>query len=109
MPTSSSAISEPARAQTQHAHAQVVQEVDAAEERGDIGEWSQEGQPEHILAEEPARGEVVSERVLPALDAVELTLGNGMRVTFRPSQLMDDQILLSVRVPPARARLHTAA
>jgi hypothetical protein len=76
---------------------QVIKEVDAAEAAGAIGEWSQEGQPERIFEAEPPRGAIAAEAWLPALGATELALENGMRVTYRPSDLMDDQIVMSVR------------
>lgn len=84
--------------------AQVFERVNSAEQAGTLEDWSHEGMPERLLEEEPARGSIVRERHLDALGATQLHLSNGMRVTYRHSDLMQDQVLLSVRshTPPAR-------
>jgi hypothetical protein len=78
---------------------QVVQRVDAAEAAGSIGPWDDELPPDKLLEDEPSPGDIVETRELEDLGATELTLGNGMRVAFRHSDLLEDQILLSGFAP----------
>jgi hypothetical protein len=82
----------------QQIRVQVIASVDAAEASGSISEWSHVDLPEALLQSEPQRGGIVSEVALEALGATELTLSNSMRVSFRCSELMDDQVLMSVRL-----------
>lgn len=76
---------------------QVVGRVDAAEAAGKITPWAEELPPDRLMQEAPTAGTVTGERDLENLSARELTLGNGMRVVYRQSDLQDDQILLMVR------------
>lgn len=76
---------------------QIFERVNNAEQAGTLEEWSHEGLPERLLEHEPQRGSIVREQPLNGLDATELHLSNGMRVTYRHSDLMQDQVLLSVR------------
>ena len=78
-----------------------MQEVDAAEAAGDIEPWQKESQAETLLQEEPPRGAIVSEQKVEAFDGTELELSNGMRVVYRKSDLMEDQIIMSVRKRPS--------
>lgn len=40
-------------------------------------------------------GSIVSERTFQALGATELTLSNGMRVCFKSTDFLEDEVLLS--------------
>lgn len=71
--------------------------MDAAAAAGNIEAWGDDGLPERLLGSEPAPGGIVAEAALESLEATQLQLSNGMRVTYRKSNLMDDQILLAVR------------
>ena len=51
--------------------------------QGAIGLWVEDDVPDCLLPSEPLPGVVVSERSYEGLGAVELTLGNGMRVCIK--------------------------
>ena len=54
--------------------------------------------PDHLIAPDalPASGLVVSERHYAGdLGATELLLGNGMRVCFKPTTFLDDEVMLT--------------
>ncbi|GIL48315.1 hypothetical protein Vafri_4598 [Volvox africanus] len=75
----------------------VFERVAAAEAAGDIGPWEEPPAPESLMAEvpEPLAPEtaIVKERYFPApLDVTELTLSNGMRVAFKSTTFMRDEI-----------------
>jgi hypothetical protein len=76
---------------------QAIAKANEKEAARDLKVWTYEGLPEKLLDFEPQRGSIVEEKHLESLDATELLLSNGMRVTFRRSDLMQDQVLLSVR------------
>lgn len=73
-----------------------VSRVDAAERSGSIQRWSQEDAPEDLLAATPEPGHIVDRRHFPVLDATELTLSNGMRICYKTSKALEDQVLLHV-------------
>ncbi|GIL74679.1 hypothetical protein Vretimale_2315 [Volvox reticuliferus] len=75
----------------------VLERVAVAEAAGDIGPWEEPPAPESLMAElpEPLAPEtaIVKERYFPApLDVTELTLSNGMRVAFKSTTFMRDEI-----------------
>jgi hypothetical protein len=81
-------------------HVQVraaVARVDAAEATGSIQRWSQEDAPEDLLVTAPEAGQIVDRKHFPVLDATELTLSNGMRICYKVSKALEDQVLLHVR------------
>jgi hypothetical protein len=77
---------------------QAISRVNEKEAARDLELWTYEGLPEKLLESEPKRGSIIEEKKLESLEATELLLSNGMRITFRQSDLMQDQVLLSVWV-----------
>ncbi|GFR46296.1 hypothetical protein Agub_g7852, partial [Astrephomene gubernaculifera] len=79
---------------------QVVERVAAAEAGGSIPPWQEPPAPESLMAELPeplpVEEAVVGERYFPApLDVTELTLRNGMRVCFKNTAFMRDEVHLT--------------
>ncbi|KAK9797738.1 hypothetical protein WJX73_003633 [Symbiochloris irregularis] len=74
----------------------VVAKVQALERRGEIGEWEQVDDLDSLLPEdyEPQPGEITSVKKWPKMGATELLLSNGMRVTFKSTTFLDDQIMM---------------
>ena len=102
------AVQYPARTSEDAVRA-VVRAVDQREAEGTLEPWSQEDVPETLLEVLPERGAVVSTRTFPLLDATELTLSNGMRVCYKVTRALEDQVLLHAfaagglsEVPPVR-------
>lgn len=52
-----------------------------------------------LMAEPPAPGRVVSERVLAEIGTREWTLANGARVILKPTDFQNDEVLLAARSP----------
>ncbi|BDA41495.1 probable zinc protease PqqL [Coccomyxa sp. Obi] len=78
--------------------AEVVQRVDQAEVNGEIGPPdTQADVPTSIIpaGKEPQPGEIVERHHFPKLGATELVLSNGMKVCYKVTDLLDDQILLT--------------
>eukprot|EP00798_Chlamydomonas_sp_ICE-L_P000547 gene547-1962_t len=73
----------------------VVERVAQAEAKGLIEPWNDGDVPEHLMTEEPLPGAIVSERTFKQLNATELTLTNGMRVCFKPTNFMEDEVMLT--------------
>lgn len=82
---------------------QVLARVDAAEAAGTVEPWTDEVPPEKLLDTEPEPGTVAVDESFPNLGGRELRLSNGMRVSYRRSDLQDDQILLAVRTHATHA------
>lgn len=76
--------------------AAVWRRVRDAEQVGALAPWRQAEGPDVLMAAPPPPGSIVSERVFPrAMGAVEWTLSNGMRVAFKESSHMRDEVLLT--------------
>ncbi|GAX81449.1 hypothetical protein CEUSTIGMA_g8878.t1 [Chlamydomonas eustigma] len=77
----------------------VVNKVVALEKDGKIQPWQDEGNvPDCLIPETemPSPGVIVSERSLEgSLSATELLLGNGMRVCFKSTDFLHDEVLIS--------------
>ncbi|CAL5222596.1 g4987 [Coccomyxa viridis] len=81
--------------------AAVVARVDAAEREGTLERWAQEDAPTAVIPEgqEPQPGTIEGRRHWPELDATVLQLGNGMKVFYKVTEFMDDQILMTGFAP----------
>eukprot|EP00897_Mesotaenium_endlicherianum_P008456 jgi/Mesen1/7639/ME000004S07907 len=73
----------------------VAARVAALEASGGIAKWQEEDVPEDLVAVPPTVGEVVASTEYPKLGATELVLSNGMRVCYKPTDFLDDQVLIS--------------
>ncbi|KAL6755922.1 Metalloenzyme, LuxS/M16 peptidase-like protein [Haematococcus lacustris] len=80
--------------------AAVVARVTQAEAQGEIGPWEGDAElPERLIPNDlvtPLESEaVVSEKHCPLLDATELVLRNGMRVVFKSTSFMEDEVMMT--------------
>lgn len=75
--------------------AEVVACVAAAEAAGSIQPWPYEDAPVELVGELPPPGQITSRIELPELEATELVLSNGMRVTYKRTEFLHDQVLMS--------------
>lgn len=73
----------------------VLRGVDDAESAGELGPWPFEDAPAHLIEKLPPPGTIVSRVRLPEIGATELVLSNGMKVTFKETDFLKDQVLLS--------------
>ncbi|KAJ9517538.1 hypothetical protein QJQ45_024978 [Haematococcus lacustris] len=80
--------------------AAVVARVTQAEAQGEIGPWEGDAElPDRLIPNDlvtPLESEaVVSEKHYPLLDATELVLRNGMRVVFKSTSFMEDEVMMT--------------
>lgn len=66
-----------------------------AHEGGDIAPWDEEHTPDSIVDKLPIPGEVVQSKEFPDIGATELILSNGMRVCYKFTEFLEDQVLIS--------------
>ena len=66
----------------------ILEEITAAE----IEPYEDEALAESLVSEEPAPADIVSEKKLEVLDAVEWTLSNGATVVYRHADFEKDQV-----------------
>ncbi|KAK8921287.1 hypothetical protein KSP39_PZI019966 [Platanthera zijinensis] len=84
-----------------HAHAtvedlkSVVSKVKALEDEGKIPRWDDEHIPEEIALEKPTPGSVIEKSVCSGIAATELLLSNGMRICYKRTDFLDDQIVFT--------------
>lgn len=73
----------------------VVYKIQSLEEAGEILPWDEEQIPEEIVENIPLPGYVVSQTDFPEFGATELILSNGMRICYKCTDFLDDQVLFS--------------
>lgn len=88
-------ILEPRGYATAEAMRAAVARVEAAKAAGGIPSWEEEPLPESVVVHEPEEeGVVEAEKAFDKMGAVEVTLGNGMRVCYKFTDFLDDQVRL---------------
>ncbi|KAF4371416.1 hypothetical protein F8388_001944 [Cannabis sativa] len=73
----------------------VVSKINAAEKEGKIAPWDEEQIPEEIVCTKPNPGEIVQQCEYPNIGATELILSNGMRVCYKCTDFLDDQVMFT--------------
>eukprot|EP00877_Chromochloris_zofingiensis_P010304 jgi/Chrzof1/5527/Cz16g06120.t1 len=73
----------------------VVDKVIAIEQARSLEPWQQLDTPDRLMHTEPAPGEIVSERYHEDLAAYEVVLSNGMRVCWKETNFMEDEVMVS--------------
>ncbi|XP_027343571.1 zinc protease PQQL-like isoform X1 [Abrus precatorius] len=73
----------------------VVKKVNLLEEEGGISYWDDEHVPEEIVTTKPNMGHVVKELEYSNIGATELILSNGMRVCYKRTDFLDDQVIFT--------------
>ncbi|GLJ23437.1 hypothetical protein SUGI_0443600 [Cryptomeria japonica] len=72
-----------------------VSKVEDNESNGYISLWDEEHIPDEIVTRKPDPGNIASETDFPEFGATELVLSNGMRICYRCTDFLDDQVLFS--------------
>ncbi|KAG6556881.1 hypothetical protein Mapa_001461 [Marchantia paleacea] len=85
---------EPRARVTQEDLKAVLYRVEALESRRDIPPWDEELIPDEIVEKIPAAGSIVTSTEFPEFSATELILSNGMRVCYKCTDFLDDQVLI---------------
>ncbi len=80
---------------TEQALQAVVQKV----EEGRIKPYAEKKIEGSLLSSRPTPGQIVAAKPLDAIQALELTFANGVRVVLKPTDFQNDQILLSAYRP----------
>lgn len=73
----------------------MVDKVIAIEQARSLEPWQQLDTPDRLMHTEPAPGEIVSERYHEDLAAYEVVLSNGMRVCWKETNFMEDEVMVS--------------
>ncbi|KNA14112.1 hypothetical protein SOVF_110570 [Spinacia oleracea] len=72
-----------------------VAKITCLEEGGNISAWDEEQVPEEIVTIKPSSGSVDQQQEFAEINVTELILSNGMRVCYKCTDLLDDQVLIS--------------
>ncbi|PWA80900.1 insulinase (Peptidase family M16) protein [Artemisia annua] len=72
-----------------------VLKINALEEEGNISPWDEDHIPEEIVASKPNPGSVVEESEYSNIGATEVILSNGMRVCYKCTDFLEDQVLFT--------------
>ncbi|XP_072967419.1 zinc protease PQQL-like isoform X1 [Typha angustifolia] len=73
----------------------VVSKVNALEEDRRIPPWDDEHVPEEIVGDKPNLGIIVQQDEYPSIGATELVLSNGMRICYKSTDFLDDQVIFT--------------
>ncbi|KAH9801198.1 zinc protease PQQL-like [Citrus sinensis] len=72
----------------------IVLKIKNLEEKN-ISPWDEENIPEEIVSTKPSPGNIVQQFEYENLGATELVLSNGMRVCYKCTDFLDDQVLFT--------------
>ncbi|KAJ9547899.1 hypothetical protein OSB04_020442 [Centaurea solstitialis] len=72
-----------------------VLKINSFEEEGNISPWDEEHIPEEIVTSKPNPGTVVQESEYSNIGATELILSNGIRVCYKCTDFLEDQVLFT--------------
>ncbi|XP_047310984.1 zinc protease PQQL-like [Impatiens glandulifera] len=73
----------------------IVAKINSLEEERNIPPWDDEKIPEEIVNVKPNPGHIMHENIYQNIGATELILSNGMRVCYKCTDFLDDQILFT--------------
>ncbi|CAA3027767.1 zinc protease PQQL-like isoform X1 [Olea europaea subsp. europaea] len=73
----------------------VVLRVNSLEEERKISPWDDENIPEEIVSTMPNPGHIVQQFQYSSISLTELVLSNGMRVCYKCTDFLDDQVLFT--------------
>ncbi|CAI0628468.1 unnamed protein product, partial [Linum tenue] len=73
----------------------VVRKINKLELEQHITPWNEENIPEEIVSVKPTPGQVINQFEYSNIGATELVLSNGMRVCYKCTDFLDDQILFT--------------
>ncbi|KAF2950745.1 hypothetical protein DAI22_01g209300 [Oryza sativa Japonica Group] len=84
-----------------HAHASledlkaVVLKVNTLEQDNAIPPWDEEQIPEEIVSQSPEPGSILDKVEHPGIGATEMILSNGMRICYKCTDFLDDQVVFT--------------
>lgn len=73
----------------------VVLKVNSLEEEKSIPPWDEEQIPEEIVAQAPEPGSIIDKVEHPGIGATEMILSNGMRICYKYTDFLDDQVVFT--------------
>ncbi|GAB4852720.1 hypothetical protein Ancab_016931 [Ancistrocladus abbreviatus] len=73
----------------------VVVKINSLEEGQSISAWDEEHIPEEIVSVKPDPGSIIQQSEYPNIGVTELILSNGMKVCYKCTDFLDDQVLFS--------------
>ncbi|XP_030953176.1 zinc protease PQQL-like isoform X1 [Quercus lobata] len=73
----------------------VVLRINILEEERNISRWDDEQIPEEIVSSKPNSGNIMQQFEYPIVGATELILSNGMRVCYKCTDFLDDQVIFT--------------
>ncbi|KAF5748513.1 putative Mitochondrial-processing peptidase subunit beta mitochondrial [Tripterygium wilfordii] len=73
----------------------VVLRVNSLEEERSISPWDDENIPEEIITTKPKPGDIVQQHEYSNIGVTELILSNGMRICYKCTDFLDDQVLFT--------------
>ncbi|XP_058068278.1 zinc protease PQQL-like isoform X2 [Magnolia sinica] len=72
-----------------------VLKINSLEEERKIPPWDDEHIPEEIVTIKPDPGSIIQQSEFPSIGVTELLLSNGMRVCYKRTDFLDDQVLFT--------------
>lgn len=72
-----------------------VSKVKALKDERKISPWDDEHVPEEIVLDKPTPGSIIEKSVFEDIGTTELLLSNGMRVCYKRTDFLDDQIVFT--------------
>ncbi|KAK9715778.1 hypothetical protein RND81_06G188600 [Saponaria officinalis] len=73
----------------------IVAKITYLEEEQSISPWDEEQVPEEIVSIEPESGNIIHQQDYSDIGVTELILSNGMRVCYKCTNFLDDQVLIT--------------
>ncbi|XP_065849756.1 zinc protease PQQL-like isoform X2 [Euphorbia lathyris] len=73
----------------------VLLKIDILEGEGSISPWDEEKIPEEIVSTKPTPGSILNQLEYSKIGASELILSNGLRVCYKCTDFLDDQVLFT--------------
>ncbi|KAM7276427.1 hypothetical protein ACFE04_018293 [Oxalis oulophora] len=73
----------------------VVSKINTLEDQNCISPWDDEQVPEEIVSTKPNPGNIINKIEYSNIGATELTLSNGMRVCYKSTDFLDDQVIFT--------------
>lgn len=73
----------------------IVQKINTLEEQRSILPCDEESVPENIVANKPNPGTILNQSEYPSIGANEIVLSNGMRICYKCTDFLDDQIIFT--------------
>ncbi|XP_038711983.1 zinc protease PQQL-like isoform X2 [Tripterygium wilfordii] len=73
----------------------VVLRVNSLEEERSISPWDDEIIPEEIVTTKPKSGDIVQQHEYSNIGVTELILSNGMKICYKCTDFLDDQVLFT--------------